>query len=143
MKDYGLPEYARQMFRQNKGMTCEHCGSALGHTYMCPLLNREAAERQSRADQCYYHGRYDPQQESCPSCREASVRGHWQQREWSQRVTPVPLPIEALATACTALGTERVPQIKDVEVSAAVRKVCENEMQQGQRSGWKLIREGK
>ena len=34
-----LNAYAVELFRQNNGGVCEHCGSALGHIYTCKLLN--------------------------------------------------------------------------------------------------------
>lgn len=37
-------EYATQLARQNKGLSCEHCTAYLGHYAECPLINREAAE---------------------------------------------------------------------------------------------------
>lgn len=33
-----IDEYSRQLAIQNGGGTCEHCGAALGHRDICPLI---------------------------------------------------------------------------------------------------------
>ena len=38
-----LDEYAKQAFRQNRNLPCEHCGSSMGHRSTCPLLNEGVA----------------------------------------------------------------------------------------------------
>jgi len=34
-------EYARQLYKQDSGSTCEHCGSTWGHYKVCPLLENK------------------------------------------------------------------------------------------------------
>ena len=45
-----LDEYAKQLFRQNQNLPCEHCKSALGHYSFCGLINREVGETQRAAE---------------------------------------------------------------------------------------------
>jgi hypothetical protein len=55
-----LDEYAKQLLRQNSGLVCDWCKSALGHYSFCSLLSREVAEahstQRSKADALYLHG---------------------------------------------------------------------------------------
>jgi hypothetical protein len=39
-----MDEYIRQQHKQNLGGICDHCGSAMGHFNVCPLINRGRAE---------------------------------------------------------------------------------------------------
>lgn len=46
-----MDEYVRQNTIQNNGGVCEHCGSAIGHYNVCPLINRTIAEARNGAAQ--------------------------------------------------------------------------------------------
>jgi hypothetical protein len=52
-------EYERVRQLQNSNQPCPHCKAEQGHTFLCPLINRETAEahsaERSEADRLILH----------------------------------------------------------------------------------------